>query len=384
VIFRPVATYSLIALNVAVYVLMTLKGASPWNPTPQQLIPWGADFGPLTLTSQPWRMITAAFVHIGFLHVLLNMVSLYYLGALAEAIYKRTAYLLIYVLSGVAGCVGSLMFFPLTVSAGASGAIFGIVGALIGAFKFGRLRLPPEVVKRELTTLFVFTGFNLLYGVVRTGLNNAAHLGGLAAGSLMGIIIAVAIRRHSQYRRARNLAVTLMIVIIVGGYLIDRELQQFIIHLDAGHEALTHGKFAQARDQLEMAVQHRDWPGDLHRVFRPKATPREAIAYGELAAAYTRLGDLPRAESALRRSIESNPRDVSARMQLAVLYYTQRKFSDASDTMRQVVQMRPDSPEVHEFFAQILAAAGSQQESQQEHARAVELAQQAQHAQPKR
>jgi membrane associated rhomboid family serine protease len=360
-IFRPWATYGLIALNVLVYVLMTATGASAMKPTPFQLLRWGADFGPLTLAGQPWRMLSSAFVHIGLFHILLNMISLLFLGSLAEAIYKRTAYLFIYVLSGAVASLASLSAYPITVSAGASGAIFGVCGALIAAFKMGRLQLPPAVVKRELTTLFVFTGLSLLQGAVRPGLNNAAHVGGLAAGSLMGIIVAVAIRRRRDYRRARNFAITLMIVIVVGGYFAVRELRAFTIDMAEGREALASGRFPDARERLEDATRRR---------------PNDAIAFAYLGTAYTRLGDMPRAESAFRRSVELNPRDLTARFQLAVIYYTERKLSDAADTMKQVVAASPNDPQMHEFLAQIRAQQGSAEEAQQEHARAEELLQQ--------
>jgi membrane associated rhomboid family serine protease/Flp pilus assembly protein TadD len=356
--FRPWITYGLIALNILVYLLMVASGASPTKPTPQQLIRWGADFGPLTLTSQPWRMVSAAFVHIGIVHIFFNMVCLYSLGSLAEAIYKRTAYAFMYVLSGVAGSLVSLIVYPVTVSAGASGAIFGIVGALIAAFKMGRLRLPPQVVKSQLTNLFVFAGFNLLYGAVRPGLNNAAHLGGLAGGLLMGIIIAVAVRNRTEYRRARNAAITLMIVIVVGGYSTVRELHAYTIQLDQARNALARGQWDEARAELEAATRRR---------------PHDALAFSYLGSAYTRLGDFPRAEAALRRSVELNPRDAGTRFKLAVVYFTEKKFADAADTMRQLVQMQPNDPDMHEFLAQVLAEQGSAAEAQQEHARAMEL-----------
>ena len=364
VLFRPWATYGLVGLNVLVYLLMVFTGASASNPSRDQLIRWGADFGPLTLGSQPWRMVSAAFVHIGAMHIFFNMWCLVSLGGLAEAIYKRTAYLFMYVLSGITGSLFSLIVYPFTVSAGASGAIFGIVGALIAAFKLGRLRIPPPIVKKQLTNLFVFAGFNLIYGAVAPGVNNAAHLGGLAGGLLMGAIIAVAIRKHSEYRRARNMAITLMIVIIAGGYVAVRQVQAFAIPFGVGRDALAHGDFSYARDQLEAATRRR---------------PNDATAFAFLGIAYTRLGDIPRAEAAFRRSIELNPRDVSTRYQLAVTYYTEGKLDDAEATMRQLIQMQPNDAEMHKFLAQVLSEKGAQAEAQQELERAQQLSGQHNH-----
>jgi membrane associated rhomboid family serine protease/Flp pilus assembly protein TadD len=357
-VFRPWATYCIIGLNVLVYVLMVASGISPLRPHAIELIRWGADFGPLTLTSEPYRMLSSEFVHIGFVHIALNMIALLLLGSLAEAIYKRTAFLFIYILSGMAGSLASLTAFPLLVSAGASGAVFGIVGALIAAFKVGRLQLPRAVIKRELTVLFAFAIVSLLEGAIRTGMNNAAHLGGLAAGSLMGIIIAVAFRRRNEYRHARNIAFTLMIVIVVGGYFTVRELRAYTVHMFTAIQALSGSKFTEARDQLQAAIRHR---------------PNDAIAYAYLGTAYTRLGDMPGAEAAFRRSVELNPRDLSARFQLAVVYYTEGKLTDAVDTMQQVIQAQPNDPQFHEFLAQIFSQQGNNSQANQEHTRAMEL-----------
>lgn len=104
--------------------------------------------------------------------------------------------------------------------------------------------------------------------------------------------------------------------------------------------------------------------------------PKNSLVQGYLGTTYTRLGDLPRAEGAFRRTVELNPRDMNARFQLAVVYFSEHKLTDAADTMRQVAQAAPADPRTHEFLAQILAEKGEMQEAQQEHNRAIELVQQ--------
>jgi membrane associated rhomboid family serine protease len=361
--FRPWATYGLIAINVIVYLLMVFSGISPTEPTTPQMIQWGANYGPLTLTSQWWRILSSAFLHIGLFHIVINMVSLLFLGALAEAIYKRTAYLFIYVLSGAAGAVASAAAFPGRPSAGASGAIFGIAGALIAVYKLGRLQLPPDVVKRDLATLVVFTGFNLLRGAVHAGLDNTAHLGGLAAGLMMGIIIAVHIRRYREYRRSRDIAITLMIVIVVGGYIAAREARAFTIHMELASAAASRGNLPDARNELLAALERR---------------PNNSTAHAFLGAVYTRMGDLARAEGEFRRTVELDPRDITARFQLAVVYFSEHRLADAADTMRQILQTSPNEAQFHEFLAEILAEQGSMAEAQQEHERAIQLLQESQ------
>jgi rhomboid protease GluP len=364
-VFRPWVTYALVGINAAVYVAMVLSGASATQPTPDQLIRWGADFGPRTLTSEPWRMVTAAFVHIGIYHIFFNMWALVSLGALAEAIYKKATYFFMYLLSGIGGSILSAFVYPITVSAGASGAIFGIVGALIATFALGRLHLPPKVVKSQLTTLVVVAVFNLAYGAAVPGLNNAAHMGGLITGGLMGAIIAITVRKGVEYRRARNITITVAVVILLVGYFSVRQLKAFTVSLGEGRESLSRGDFATARKQLEEAT---------------RRDPSDAVAFAYLGTAYTRLGDMPSAEAAFRRSVELNPRDLSTRFQLAVVYFTEHKFDDAASTVRQLIEIQPNDPELHEFLAQVLAAQGSKDEAQQEHAKAMTLVhQQRQH-----
>jgi Tfp pilus assembly protein PilF len=152
-----------------------------------------------------------------------------------------------------------------------------------------------------------------------------------------------------------------MIVVLLVGYVSVRQLKAFTVYLGEGRESLSRGNFAAARDQLQEAT---------------RRDPNDAVGFAYLGTAYTRLGDMPRAEAAFRRSVELNPRDVSTRFQLAVVYFTEHKLDDAASTMRQLIQMQPNDAEMHEFLAQVLAAQGSTEEAQQEHARAIALSRQ--------
>ena len=179
---RPAVTFALIGVNVLVYLGMVLGGVSPMQPNSLQLIRWGADFGPLTLTGQWWRLLSSNYVHIGLVHLALNMWCLFDLGFLAENLYGRWTFLALYLCTGVGGSLASLVRNPLTVSAGASGAIFGVAGALISTLHFGDLPLARESLKTSLRSLLLFAGYNLVYGFLKGGIDNGAHLGGLASG----------------------------------------------------------------------------------------------------------------------------------------------------------------------------------------------------------
>jgi rhomboid protease GluP len=186
---QPITT-TLVGMNVAVFVVMTLTGISPVEPTIPQLLKWGANFGPLSLGTQPWRMLASNYVHIGIIHIALNMWCLWNLGFLAERVFDPWTYVLTYTVCGLAGSLSSLWWHPLTVGAGASGAIFGLAGALIAALYLGHLPISKQAIQGTLKSLLIFAGYNLFFGAAIRGIDNSAHIGGLVAGLILGAVLA--------------------------------------------------------------------------------------------------------------------------------------------------------------------------------------------------
>ncbi|PYX88506.1 MAG: hypothetical protein DMG68_08290, partial [Acidobacteria bacterium] len=116
----PSATIALIAINVVVFLIMVARGVSLTAPTTLQMLQWGANFGPLTLGTQPWRILTATFLHIGIVHLLVNMWSLWVLGLPTERLLGRWTFFAAYFISGLSGSIASLWWSPVRISAGAS------------------------------------------------------------------------------------------------------------------------------------------------------------------------------------------------------------------------------------------------------------------------
>ena len=145
---RPIITWALASACVIVFLLMIADGASVFEPSADQVLAWGGDFGPATLGNDWWRLVTATFVHFGLLHLALNMWCLVTLGPIAERVFGRGSFLLLYLLSGIAGSTTSLLVHPLIVGAGASGAIFGVAGRWSprgrGAMSLRRSRHSPS------------------------------------------------------------------------------------------------------------------------------------------------------------------------------------------------------------------------------------------------
>jgi len=196
----PITT-ALVGINVAVFAAMTLTGASPVEPTTAQLLKWGANWGPLSLGLQPWRMLTSNYVHVGILHIGLNMWCLWNLGFLAERIFDPWTYVLTYTACGLAGSIASLWLHPMTPGAGASGAIFGLAGALIAALYLGHLPIPPGAIRSTLRSLVAFAGYNLFFGAVSPHIDNSAHIGGLVCGLAVGALLAKHLMAPPEVRK---------------------------------------------------------------------------------------------------------------------------------------------------------------------------------------
>jgi len=179
------ATPILIDLNILVFIVMVASGVGIMSPSTLSLLKWGADFGPLTLTGEWWRAVTCNFIHIGAFHLLMNMYAFMYVGLLLEGLIGSRRMFMSYLLTGLCSAAFSLYMHGETISAGASGAIFGLYGIFL-AFLFFH-RIAKEQRKALLTSILIFVGYNLVYGM-KAGIDNAAHIGGLLSGFLLGII----------------------------------------------------------------------------------------------------------------------------------------------------------------------------------------------------
>jgi rhomboid protease GluP len=184
------ATAGLVAANVLVFLLLAVANGALWHFSGTELIAWGSNFGPLSLGTQPWRLLSALFIHGGLLHVGLNMLALGQVGVVVEHVLGRGRFLALYFGAGLLAGIASLWWRPEVNSVGASGAIFGVIAALLVVLRLRRDMLPRKVFRRMRSGLLSFLGFSLFAGLVLPGIDNAAHLGGLLAGALLGYALA--------------------------------------------------------------------------------------------------------------------------------------------------------------------------------------------------
>ena len=185
----------LIDINILIFVLMVASGINFLLPEGESLIRWGANFGPLTMSGQGWRLLTCCFIHIGILHLLMNMYALLYIGILLEPRLGEARFLGAYILTGIAASATSLWWHNLTISAGASGAIFGMYGVFLAMLTTNLIEKTAR--KALLTSIAVFVGYNLLYGM-KSGIDNAAHIGGLLSGFVIGYAYLPSLRKTHE------------------------------------------------------------------------------------------------------------------------------------------------------------------------------------------
>jgi rhomboid protease GluP len=239
------ATYLLVGINCAVFLAMLTRGVTIWAPTRDQLMNWGANNAASVLINGEWvRIVTAMFVHVGILHLATNMWCLWNLGLLAEPLMGSAGVLAVYILTGAAGNLlstfsgwwkfsGELanyhaavgfdptIFFP--PGAGASGAVFGIAGALIVLLKSNRLPVPPIELKKLRRSVIYFAALNLVLGFsinagtqhfgVGLNIDNWAHLGGFTSGLLFA---APMVPRLGSPRSVFNVRLRVAVGTVVG------------------------------------------------------------------------------------------------------------------------------------------------------------------------
>lgn len=180
------ATSIIIDLNIVVFLLMVFSGISIISPKGLDLLYWGANRRTETLNGDWWRLLTSMFLHGGIMHIILNIFGLVLGGLFVEPIFGRIRYFVLYLISGLCGSLASIWWYDNTISVGASGAIFGLYGSILG------LLLTDAFPKNNRKGIFIMIGayiaINLVMGLAG-GIDNAAHIGGLISGAISGFLL---------------------------------------------------------------------------------------------------------------------------------------------------------------------------------------------------
>ena len=188
---RAPVTLALVALNIVFFLWTEVNGSSE---DIQNMYRWGAMYGPaITEDHEYWRLVTAAFLHFGISHIANNMFLLLLMGDRLERALGHVKYLILYLVSAVGANLFSMILdlrldpetFYRTVSAGASGAVFGVIGGLLWAVVRNRGRL-EDLSARQ---MMIFAGLSFYYGLTAAGVDSKAHFGGLVTGFVMCMLL---------------------------------------------------------------------------------------------------------------------------------------------------------------------------------------------------
>ncbi len=194
---KPVVTYALIIINLFVFLFPMFYGNT------EQVYNLFSSYGPFVKMGEYYRLLTAAFLHANIAHLIFNMYALWIIGMQLESFIGRWRYLVVYLFSAMTGSLLSVIVTPDAVSVGASGAIFGLLGALLYFGYHYRVYL-GTVIKSQIIPLIVI---NLFLGFMVPGIDNAAHIGGLIGGAL--IMIGVGVKyKSSNFEKVNGLIVS--------------------------------------------------------------------------------------------------------------------------------------------------------------------------------
>ena len=256
-------TYTIMAINVIVFILMAIDGAEIFSVTNGLVhIKWGSNVTALTLSGDWWRLITSTFLHFGIIHLAMNMYALYTAGVYLEPMLGKTKYVTAYLCTGIIAGIVSLWWHKEGVNgAGASGAIFGLYGVFL-ALLFTNL-IPKQVRSALLQSIGIFVVFNIVYGM-RSGIDNAAHIGGLLSGILIGFIFYLKLSGKINIRKSMA-AVFITILTVAGTWLfltnyksdavrIDQLQKEFFVLQDSALNSLVESEKLNGAERKEKLI----------------------------------------------------------------------------------------------------------------------------------
>ena len=219
-------TYTIIGLNVLMFIITIASGVSIMSPTGGDLLPFGANYAPVTAEGEWWRLLTSTFLHFGILHLALNMYALFMVGVYLEPMLGKVRYGSAYVCTGILASLASFIWHKAdpVVSAGASGAVFGMYGVFVALLTTSLI--PRHVRGQLLQSIGIFVAYNIIYGLKpNSGIDNAAHLGGLISGLIIGYIYYFSIKAN---RQSKSVVVPALLVMLtaVTVYLVMTRIPQ--------------------------------------------------------------------------------------------------------------------------------------------------------------
>jgi len=292
----PVTT-ALLAINIVAFLLQQVPGLNVTD--------LGVNYGPLTISGEYWRLFTAGFLHGGFIHIGLNMWCLWSLGRLSERLFGKWQTFAIYMVTGVGGALLSIANNPRHAELGASGAVFGIVGAVIAGVKFGDLNISSGEKKAIISSAVSFAvlnfvlGFSGNFGVgMFSNVDNMCHLGGFVTGLMVGLPLGAFYRNKSL--QLATLIVTSAVLAAAGRELVQKD----------GPEAY--------KTAAVIAWHQTNYPKTVSMLEKyTVARPEDDVGLVMLGEAYANNNEPNKAIAALEEALRVNPNSEDAKQDLA-------------------------------------------------------------------
>ena len=280
----PVTT-ALVAINLTVFVGMLVTGGFDF----QNSARWGANVGPYTIGGQYWRLISSEFVHGNFLHIAFNMWCLWSLGQLAERLFGKWQTLVLYLLTGAGGSLLSIAYNHDRWSVGASGAIFGIAGAIISGLKFGNLAVSEWQRRSAISSMVSFVAINFFLGGLGNT-DNMCHLGGFATGLIIGLPLSAFGEKNKSLQAG---------MLLLTGVLLAAGMRE-LVQAD-GHRA----RLVAANTEMTL----KNPSGAIEFLLRDiSANPNSPESYEMLGQAYWLNNEPEKAVEAHKKALQLDPR----------------------------------------------------------------------------
>jgi len=401
--YWPVVTLAILGINIVVFLIMTQPGGST---NTDVLLDFGASFSPYFRRGEYWRLVMPMFLHVGWLHLLGNSYALFILGPILERVYGYGRFALLYVAAGMGSSALSMSLSRNVAAAGASGAIFGIAGAMLVAGYLHRDVIPPRWGRAFGKGIIPFIVVILVLGFSERGIDKWGHVGGLLSGMVLAAFIpppahGLAFQFGEEQPSQAIVALPVIVVALamastaqhhIRSRDVTRLLQEGVrlrfAHQDAKalerfqaaarrsprdeHPHLMLGALYLREQQFDKAIQEYS-----EAVRLSPGAPEAQLALG---VAYRMKGDLGRAQQAFESALGKDPTTADGQRLLADLYADQKLFAEAVRHYKQALQIEPQSAESHNNLAWLYATCEDPKwrdpRSALEHARqAVELTQ---------
>ena len=336
-LYRPVVTWVLLAIIVVVFIIETLLGGST---EVDVLIRMGAKFTPLIAAGEYWRLFTSMFLHIGVMHLAFNGYALFVIGTELERLEGPGRFLAIYLLSGLFGSLASYALSD-SLAAGASGAIFGIIGALAAFFLIHREKLGAWG-NRRLANIGIVIVFNLIWGFAQSSwIDNHAHVGGLLAGFALGWALApryevdpvrVQVVDRNNLRRYWP-ALALAVLLLLGGTALITKIQR-----NSPRSHLYRGQLAVEREAWDEAA------AELEQAITLDPSLADPAVYFHLGLARNYLEQPEEAIPAYEAALEIDPAHSASLWNLAMTYLDLGRYAEARTALEAYRELTPAGP----------------------------------------